>query len=246
MTPIEEYVATLAGLLRLPRGRADRLLVEVEDHLRSAAEEAVAVGMDPVAAERVATGRCGSAREVAFVANGGRRGVLARVVSSGAALVAVGSFVVLVGTVVTRVVAAVTSTVGVYGLPADASPSRTQVAHWLAVQPSASGWRGAAALENASDSVVLRGGAALLALVVCGVVAAVLARRWGSLRSRWLVVLPAVAFGAAAVVLFVLGAAHVPVLDWGRGQAWSDASVSLVAALVCGGLLLRRRDPVAS
>jgi hypothetical protein len=240
-SPIEEYVAGLAGLLRLPPQRAERLLAEVDDHLRSTAEAGVAAGLEPVAAEREAVRRCGSPRDVAFTANGGLVGAGARLVAALAGLAAVGSLAVLVGTLVARAAAAVTSTAAVYGLPPGATPSRGQVAHWLAVQPTAGSWRSAAALENADDSLVLRGGAALLAVVACAAVAVVLSRRFGRVRSSWLPVIAAVAFGGAAAVLFGLGAARVPLGDWGRGQAWSDASVALVAALGCCALPRRQR-----
>jgi hypothetical protein len=54
MSAIDEYLGELARTLRLCRAPGKRLVLEVEDHLREATAEAVAVGVPPVVAEQQA------------------------------------------------------------------------------------------------------------------------------------------------------------------------------------------------
>lgn len=230
MSAIEEYVADLGARLRLRPEAAERFLDEVADHLHTAAEQEVAAGLPRPAAEQVAVRRFGSAREIAFAANGGAVGAATRTAQALARFGAAGSVAVLTGTLLASVTAALTTTTAVFGLPPEASPSASSITHWLAVQPGAGDWRTAAALENADDSLVLRGGAALLAALACGAVALVLSRRYAAPRDRWTTLLPALAFTAAAVGLVASRAAGWAMGDWGWGQALCDATVALVAA----------------
>jgi hypothetical protein len=243
MTAVEQYLDELASRLRVAPVAARRLLAEVEDHLRDlvAAEEA----RDPAVAdaESRALARFGTAREVARSAN---RGVAAALVEAGARLVAAGCAAVLLGTVAARLLAVVTSTRSVFGLPADVTPSPGRIAAWLHVQPGASDWRQAAALENADDALLLRGGAAVLGLLVALLVVRLLRGRGAGLRvgpvpdpvGR----VGATAFGGAAalLVLAALGGG-LGQLEWGRGQCWCDAAAAAVAAAAYGLPLLRGR-----
>lgn len=229
MTAIEEYAAELGAQLRLQPEAAERFLAEVEDHLHTAADGSMATGVARPEAETVAIRRFGSAREVAFAANGGTLGETTRLAGAFARIGTIGSLTVLAGTLVAQVVARFTTTAAVFGLPAGASPSQSSLSHWLAVQPSAHDWRTAAALENADDSLLLRGGAALLAALACAVVALALSRRYAAPRDRWTVLLPALAFTAAAAGLVASRAAGGGVADWGWGQTLCDAGVALVA-----------------
>lgn len=229
MSPIQAYVAELAGRLRLRPAAADRLLAEVTDHLHQAADAEVAAGSARPDAEAAAIGRFGSVQEIAFAANGGTLGAATRMVGALARIGAVGSAAVLVGTLLARLAAHLTSTTAVFGLPADASPSRASVAHWLAVQPGATDWRSAAALENADDSLLLRGGVALVLLMGCAVVGWALSRRYPPLRSSATSLVPALAFTAAAAWLIAGSFLGSTAGDWGRGQALCDAGVAAVA-----------------
>ena len=229
MTRIEEYVAELGSQLRLRPEASERFLAEVSDHLQSAAEQETAAGLEPQEAERAAVRRFGSAREIAFAANGGWFGVGVRSATALARIGAVGSLAVLGGTLLAEVVARLTSTTAVFGLPAGASPSQSSISHWLAVQPSTHDWRTAAALENADDSLLLRGGAAVWLLLGCGVVALMGSRRYQPIRSRATLVVPALAFSLAAGALLLGAVLGARIGDWGRGQALCDAGVALAA-----------------
>lgn len=240
MTPIEEYVAELGAHLRLRPEAAERFLAEVEDHLQSAADQEVAAGLEPGEGERAAVRRFGSAREIAFAANGGWFGLGIRSATAIARIGAVGSLAVLAGTLLAEVVARLTSTTAVFGLPASASPSQSSIRHWLAVQPSAHDWRTAAALENADDSLLLRGGAAVLLLVACAVVAGVGSRRYAPVRSNSTLVAPAMAFTLAAGGLLLSALLGARIGDWGRGQALSDAAVALAIGAAYWVSLVRR------
>ena len=241
MTTIEEYVAELGTHLRLRPEAAERFLAEVSDHLHSAAEQETAAGLGPQEAERLAVRRFGSAREIAFAANGAWFGLGVRSAAALARIGAVGALAVIAGTLLAEVVARLTSTTAVFGLPAGASPSQSSISHWLAVQPSAHDWRTAAALENADDSLVLRGGAAVLLLVACAVVALACSRRYAPIRSRATLAAPALAFTLAAGGLLLGAVLGARIGDWGRGQALCDAGVALgVGAAYWVGYARRR------
>jgi uncharacterized protein YukE len=64
-SPVAAYVHELARELRMRRAPRRRLLAEVEDHLRSTADELAAVGRSAAEAEREAVARFGAAAEVA-------------------------------------------------------------------------------------------------------------------------------------------------------------------------------------
>lgn len=240
MTTIEDYLAELRAGLRLRPSYADRLLAEAEDHLRLAADEALAHGSSPAEAERIAMARFGSADEVARAANGGLIGALTRLAAWLARLAAVGALAVLVGTGASWLLARISSTGWVFGLPPGTHPSASRIAHWLAVQPGTGDWRAAAAAENADDTLLLRSGAALLAAVACGVVAILLSRRFILSAPRWAALAAPLVFAAAAVGLLVSAGTGITVGGWGRGQALCDAAVALAVALAWA--LARRRQ----
>jgi hypothetical protein len=62
---IESYLDCLSRVLGISKGAKDRLLEEVEDHLREAAEEAVSSGVPRAVAERQAVSRFGSFATIA-------------------------------------------------------------------------------------------------------------------------------------------------------------------------------------
>jgi len=241
MDDIERYLDDLATRLRVGPVEARRLLAEAEEHLHETVAREEAAGADADLAQRRAIERFGTARQVAAAANGPLVSLLASLVLGAAHLAAVGSLAVLAGTLLARIVAALTSTSAAFGPPRDYVASHSQVAHWLAVQPGAADWHAAAAAENADDTLVLRGGFALLCLL------ASLAVLWvGRRRARPPAdgVVPAIgvtAFGGAAVLL--LGSAVTKTstpFEWGNGLLLCDAAVALVAAAAYGIVLLRR------
>jgi hypothetical protein len=241
MDLIDRYLDELAARLRVGPARARRLLSEAEEHLRETAAREVAAGADDPDAERLAIERFGTARQVARAANGSFLTRLGPLALGAAQLGTVASVTVLAGTLLARLVAAVTSTTATFGFPHDSVASAAQVAHWRAVQPGAADWPAAAASENAADTLALRGGFAVLCLLV-GLVALWVLRRWTSAPADGVV--PAVgmtAFGGAAAFLLLAGLtdARTPV-EWGRGLLLSDAAVALVAAAAYAVVLLRR------
>ncbi|MFL6061273.1 MAG: permease prefix domain 1-containing protein [Marmoricola sp.] len=239
MTTITSYVAQVRGLLHLRTRDADRLLEEIEAHLLDATDAAISAGLTREQAERRAVSAFGPATAIAAAANGGPIGALARLTGSLAVVGALGTVAVALGTLLAHGLASVTSTRWVFGLPPGSTASAAQVHHWLAVQPSARTWQGAAALENSDDSLLLRGGAAVLGLVLALVVVAVVTRRYRTAVPTYLLTASALVLGLAALALAVSAGLRLDALDRGTGQAFSDATVALIAALGC--VLVRRR-----
>jgi hypothetical protein len=239
MDQIDSYLADLGHLLRVAPRTRDRLVAEIGEHLRDAAAEGRAGGLDEDSSTQRAIARLGSPREVAAAANSHTSiGALA---FAAAQLVSVGCVAVILGTLLARALARVTSTMWVFGLPADTAPARSNVAHWLQLHPGSQGWRQAAAEENASDSLVLRCGFAVLLLAVA-VVFLVLARhRVGRLADETMWIVGLVMFGVAAMLLVLGGFAGLDQLDWGRGQWFSDAAIGLVMAATFGAQRARHR-----
>jgi hypothetical protein len=155
-----------------------------------------------------------------------------------------GSLAVLAGTLLARLVAAVTSTATTFGFPHDSVASAGQVAHWLAVQPAARDWPAAAAAENAADTLVLRGGFAMLCLLVSLVALRLLRRRTSPPADGVVPAIGMTAFGGAAAFLLLAGLtdSRTP-FEWGRGLLLSDASVAFVMAAAYAVVLLRRVHP---
>lgn len=232
MDPIDGYLDELSHRLRLTPAATRRLLAETEAHLRDAVEDRVARGATVADAETSALASFGTPRQVARAANGGPVELVGAGVLAGAQLVAVGSAAVIAGTVLAELLAKVTATGWVFGPRAGFAPSRAQVAHWLQLHPGARGWRAAAAAENASDSLVLRGSAAVLALLAGLAVLMILRRRFRRIGAGVVPAVGATAFGGAAVLLTVTAATgSVALADWGSGQAWCDAAVAAILAI---------------
>jgi hypothetical protein len=240
MDQIEDYLADLSRRLRVaPRSR-DRFLAEIEAHLRDTADSQRAAGLNESDSQGVAITRIGSPGEIAAAANAGA--VTGGLAFAAAQLVAVGCTAVLIGVILSRLLARVTSTAWVFGLPTQEMPAESRISHWVQVQPGAHGWRNAAALENASDSLFLRGGLALICLTAALVFILVARPRVGRLAEGTVPMLGLLTFGGAAAVLLVAGLAGVGELDWGRGQWFTDATVALVVAAIYGAERLRHRE----
>jgi hypothetical protein len=241
MDLIDRYLDELAGRLRVGPTRARRLLSEAEEHLRDTATREAAAGVADPDAERIAIERFGSAREVARAANGPFATRVGPLALGAAQLGAVGSLTVLAGTLLARLVAAVTSTTATFGFPHDSVATASQVTHWLAVQPGAADWPAAAASENAADTLVLRGGAELLGLLVSLVALWVLRRGTTAPADGVVPAIGTTAFGGAAAFLLLAGLtdSRTP-FEWGRGLLLCDAAVAVVAAAAYAVVLLRR------
>jgi hypothetical protein len=240
MDAIDTYLDELAARLRIGPGRARRLLLEAEAHLREAAAREVASGADPETAEQRALERFGTARQVATSANGSPTGQLGSLATGLVSLAVLGCVAVLVGTLLAWGVAALTSTAGVFGIPPGYQPPHARVAHWLAVQPGASDWHAAAAAENADDTLLLRGAFAVACLALCLVALRVVRRQVDAPPGGVVPAIGVTAFGGAGVVLLA-GALtdSYTQLEWGRGLWLSDAVAALLAATVCAVALLR-------
>jgi hypothetical protein len=226
MGQLDDFLEELTARLRLTPESALRMIEEAETHLRDAVEEEMALGADPVTAEERALARFGTALHVAHAANGGRWRVVGPSLNAVAQLLAVGCAAVIAGTLLAEALSWFTSTSWVFGLRSSFAPSTSQISHWWQVQPQAHDWRQAAALENASDSLVLRGLAGVFGLLTAWILHLV-GRHHTRVGGG---VLPAVgltAFGTAAVLL-VTGS--LSTVDWGRGQAVCDGLVALVVA----------------
>ncbi|MGY2875827.1 hypothetical protein ACVW00_003017 [Marmoricola sp. URHA0025 HA25] len=241
MDAIDSYLDELAVRLRVGPARARRLLAEAEEHLRETTAREPDAGADDALAQERAIQRFGTARQVAAAANDPVVSRLAPLVLGAAHLTAVGSVAVLAGTLLAQVVAAASSRATAFGLPHGYLPSHAQVAHWVAVQPGAAGWRSAAAAENADDTLVLRGVLALLVLLASLLVLRVGRRRTSQPADGVVPAIGMTAFGGAAVVLLAAAVAdtYTP-LEWGRGLLFSDGAVALVAAAAYGVVLVRR------
>ncbi len=238
MTRIDDYLTDLERRLRLMPEASRRLVEETQAHLQDAVEAEMASGTDLDTAEERALARFGTAHQVARAANGGYRRVVGPALSAIAQLVAVGCGCVIAGTLIAEVLSWATSTSWVFGPPSTFAPTAGQAAHWLHVQPSAQGWRQAAAAENASDSLLLRTGLGLIGLAAAGVLALVV-RRQPRLGGGVTPIVGVTAFGGAAALL---ASGALSTLDWGRGQSLSDMIPALVAAgcyaVLCGRDLL--------
>ncbi len=246
--PIEAYVDELTDRLHGSPAQVRRVVSESAEHLRDAAEAHEATGLSADESALAAVRDFGSAADLARAINrtawtGARMTVVRDMGETLLLLAAVGMVVVGLAGVAARLVAAVTSAQSVFGLPGNATVSATSCAHWLAVQPNATGCRQAGAFEAAGDltrGMVVVG---LVGLLLLGVLAVI--RRVAPHPATLPPILgPAVAttaFGAAAAGLTCLAAGNAVVLaTWGQGLWWVSAACSFAAALISFVLAVRR------
>lgn len=244
---IDAYIEALAGRLAGSTIEVHRKLLEVEDHLR---ESAAAIGdsADAASAEREAIARFGTVGSVARGLNGRPgpvstwatvRALAGTAAQLGAALLIVAA----AGAAVAAAASAVLTRQAVYGLPSNAVPSAANCAHWLAVQPSATGCREAAAFESASDLTMILGALGVIGLLVLAVVW--LLRRVGAIPSHTVspVLGPAVAtcgFAATGLVLLIFSVTYAVIAQtWGRGLWISEAACMFAAAAVSAAVWVR-------
>lgn len=243
--PIEDYLDELLVCLRLPARATRRLLNETEEHLREAAAEAEGAGASPIAAERQAVERFGSAAQIAAAASAARRPTSAAavgvVVWSGVLLSGIGLVAVGVSGILAAVFNLLAGRRFVGALPG--KYGATSCHHFLALRPGAPTCSAAAILENSDDAVALRVLAGALGLLLLAL--AWWARRYltsdpsfrRALRSA-VAATAALAFGLAATLL--LGTSAATAIHHGSdGVGWSlsgglvSLGASVIAATLC-------------
>lgn len=242
---IDAYLDDMLDRLEGTPAERRRMLSEAETHLRDSADAYQRGGMDADAAQTAAIDAFGDAPTVARVANRRRPAELIAACVRAAAQLAVYGFAAIgLATLLARALALVTSTQWVYGAPAGYRFTAAQCAHWLAVQPGAGSCSTAAALESSDDSFLFILAAALIGLVIAGVILAAmrLARRrplraTARLPRTVVTAIGATAFLGAGLALLATGAAHgVSRVALGQGVLYTDG----VVALIFGGVFLAR------
>jgi len=254
--PVEAYLDALIGELRGPAAHIRRMLAETEDHLRAATDEGVAAGLDRAAAERAAVARFGPPAEVARAANDGAtvrtlRGLALPGVLTAVRLGAVGLVAVGVTGLACTALRAVAGTAYVYAARTGVPYPPAACAHWRAAQPAARTCAQAALLESADDTLLLRGAAGVLGLLLLGALAIALGRGRGRRLLRTLPTaleptIGAALFLAAGLGMIIFGASGTLVTGGalgtatGAGQWLASGTVAVLAALAYAFVLLRR------
>jgi hypothetical protein len=247
MTAIDEYVSALADRLRGPAIYTHRVLGEVEAHLQDASDALVQGGWAPDEAEREAIARFGDLKTVAAGFNrdapsGGAALTLRALVGAAGLLVGVGLLTVGVSAVASYALSRITSPQQVFGLPSHASVSAASCAHWLAVQPAATGCASAAALEARDDLTMYLGALGVVGALILAL-ALVLRTRALPVAALSPLLVPTVAvtmFAGAAVALAVLGVTDARIGNtWGQGMWFVQSACALAAAVVAAYPLLR-------
>jgi hypothetical protein len=216
------------------------MLNETEQHLRDSAESFERGGASADEAQAAAIAAYGDAPTIATASNRRSLGaLLTAFVRAGAQLAVYGFAAIGFAALLARGLAALTSTQWVYGAPAGYRFTAAQCAHWLAVQPSADTCRTAAALESSDDSFVLVLGAAVIGLIVAGLVlgAIRLARRprrpIARLPRTVVAAIGATAFlGAGAALVAAASGNGVARGVWGQGVLSVDGAVALAFGIV--------------
>lgn len=242
---IDAYLDDMLDRLEGTPAERRRMLSEAETHLRDSAEAYQRTGMDADAAQSAAIDAFGDAPAIARIANRRRPAELIAACIRAAAQLAVYGFAAIgLATLLARALALVTSTQWVYGAPTGYRFTAAQCAHWLAVQPGARSCSTAAALESSDDSFLFVLAAALIGLVIAGVVLAAMRltrqrplRATACLPRTVVTAIGATAFLGAGLALLAAGAAHgVSRVAWGQGVLYTDG----VVALIFGGVFLAR------
>jgi hypothetical protein len=245
---IDAYIESLARRLHGSAIQTHRALLETEDHLRESTTDLVAGGIDAHAAQKEALARFGN---VADVARGYNRGTYPyspfatfRALLATAVQLVAASFVVIgVSAGVAYVASMLTSRQAIFGLPSNAVLPVGSCAHWLAVQPTASGCQQAGTLEASYDMIMMLGALGIIGVILLGLVSGL--RRFGVFSTKAVppTLAPAIAtsmFLVAGVVLFVLGQSDAVIEQaWGRGMWYSESACALAAAIASGIVLAR-------
>ncbi|GAB3614775.1 permease prefix domain 1-containing protein [Humibacter ginsengisoli] len=238
---IDGYLDDMLDRLEGTAAERRRMLSEAETHLRDSADSFMRGGMDADAAQSAAIAAFGDAPMIASASNRRRPAeLLAAFVRAAAQLGMYGFAAIGVAALLTRGLALVTSTQWVYGAPAGYRFTAAQCAHWLAVQPGATDCHVAAAMENSDDSFLFVLAAAIIGLIVAGVIlgAMRLARRRpvravARLPRSVVAAIGATAFLGAGVALVVAGAVGgIAGGVWGQGVLYTDGVVALIFGIV--------------
>jgi len=249
--PVEAYLEALLGELRGPAAHIRRMLAETEAHLREAADEGEAAGLDRAAAERAAVDRFGPPAEVARAANNGATVRTLRWLAAPALVAAarLGAVALVAIGVTGLAVTALRAVAGSRYVFAGAPDPAAGCAHWLHVQPAARTCAQAYLMESADDTLALRGAAGLLGVVILAVLAVALRRYRGGLRRLPSVLEPSVGaalFLAAGAAMLAFGISGATIAGGalgtasGAGQWLASGAVAVLAALAYAALLLRR------
>ncbi|MGN6204665.1 permease prefix domain 1-containing protein [Humibacter sp.] len=238
---IDAYLDDMFDRLEGTAAERRRMLSETETHLRDSADALQRGGMDADAAQSAAIAAFGEARMIASASNRRRPAeLLAAFVRAAAQLGVYGFAAIGAAAVLARGLALVTSTQWVYGAPAGYRFTAAQCAHWLAVQPSASNCHVAAAMESSDDSFLFVLAAAIIGLIVAGVILGALRlvrRRASGAVSRLpryvVAAIGATAFLGAGIALIAAGAVDgVSRVAWGQGVLYTDGAVALIFGIV--------------
>ena len=249
--PIESYLDELVSQVGTSRPRELRaLLAETEAHLRDAADDAMARGLDRPAAELDAVARFGPATDLAAAERATwvtPLPVLARqVIASGLLLGGIGAVAVGISGLISWLIWAIGGQQALVSNPSATDLSAGNCARGLGVVPGAGSCRAAAMHDWADEIVFGRIGFGLLGLLAIG--ACLLLRRHWQRRSARPSALPALvsdtigtaAFGAAWLVTLGLGVdATVVSRGDGSGQWLSAAIVAMAGTAVFGARLVR-------
>jgi hypothetical protein len=238
---IDSYLDDLLDGLEGTPAERRRMLNEAEAHLRDSAAAFEREGMDPESAQSAAIAAFGDGPMIAKTAN--RRSptaLLTALVRAAAQLAVYGFVAVGVATLLARGLALVTSTQWVYGAPGGYHFTAAQCAHWLAVQPTATDCRAAAAMESSDDSFLFILAGAVIGLIVAGAVLATvrLTRRRPlaaapRLPGNVVAAIGATAFLGAGLALLAAGAADATGRGvWGQGVLYTDGTVALMFGIV--------------
>jgi hypothetical protein len=252
---IDAYLDDMLDRLEGTPAERRRMLNEAEAHLRDSAVALEHEGMDSESAQSAAIAAFGDGPMIAKAANRRSPAALLAAFIRAAAQLAVYGFVAIgVAALLARGLALLTSTQWVYGAPASYRFTAAQCAHWLAVQPGASNCQAAAAMESSDDSSLFILAAAVIGLIVAGVVLGVmrLARRRpltaaSRLPRNVVAAIGATAFLGAGAALVAAGTSHgIARGVWGQGVLYTDGAVALIFGLVFLVRFLLTIRPVSS
>ena len=249
--PVDAYLDRLFDRLSGTGPAGRRTLAEAEDHLRAAAGDGEALGLDRAAAERRAIEAFGSpdllaaqVRAVHRPAAWLRPAFTGAWLAGGVALITVG-----VAGLVAEVMGRIWGPAFVAGDTPGVTYTAARCAQYLAISPRAHGCAEAAATDHWGEVVMSRVGAGVLGLIALMVL-------WAAVRTtalgtaswrppRGTVALPLmVLFALAGLGLSGLALMQLAFRDTGMmGANLSAGVVALVAAVICGIGYARRRSP---
>lgn len=241
---IDGYLDDMLDRLEGTPAERRRMLTEAESHLRDSADRFERDGMNVDAAQSAAIASFGDTSTIAKASNRRRPAALLAALLRAAAQLGVYGFAAIgLAALLARGLAFVTSTQWVYGAPAGYTFTAAQCAHWLAAQPTAANCRAAAAMESSDDSFLFVLAAAIIGVVIAGVILGTmrLARRnrtrvAARLPQSVIAAIGATAFvgaGLALVAAGAVGAAHgVARGVWGQGVLYVDGAVALIFGVV--------------